>query len=71
MGHSESFYFVDPREGEYGVEYHRSTREEAEQLAVVVGWTGEVLIQIRAYPPKPTTAVLAHNVYCSELVIPF
>ena len=71
MGHIESYYFVDPREGEYGVEYHRPTREEAEELAVFVGWAGEVLIQLRAYPPKPTAAVLAHNICCSEQVIPF
>lgn len=72
MGHSESFYFVDPREGEYGVEYHRTTREEAEQLAVAIG-VGRAGIQVKitAYPPRPTAAVFARNIRCSEDPIPF
>jgi len=72
MGHSESFYFVDPRESEYGVEYHRATQEEAEQLAVAVGvGRGGIQVKITAYPPKPTAAVLAPNILCSEDPIPF
>lgn len=70
MGHAESFYFVDPREGEYGVAYHRPTREEAEQLAAAVG-CGGIQVQITAYPPKPAAAVLARNTDCSEDPIPF
>lgn len=72
MGHSESFYFVDPRDGEYGVEYHRPSRHEAEQLAVVVGvGRGGVQVRIKAYPPKPTAAVHARRIGCYEDPIPF
>ena len=72
MGHSESFYFVDPRDGEYGVAYHRSTREDAERLAMAAGCGGGVQVQITAYPPKPSSAVLARNIDSeSEDSIPF
>jgi hypothetical protein len=71
MGHSESYYFVDPREGEYGIAYHRSSREEAEQLAMTVGYLGAIQVQIKAYPPKAVTDVPTQRVDRSNDPIPF
>ncbi|WP_393923065.1 hypothetical protein [Pseudomonas fluorescens] len=58
MGHSEYFYFIDPRAGVDGVEWGASTRAQAEQLARTKGYSGPVHIRITAYPRKPSQAVL-------------
>lgn len=70
MGYTQSFFFVDPREGECGVAYHRPTREEAEELAAALG-CGAVQVKITAYPPRPSAADLACTVVCADEPIPF
>ena len=50
LGHSESFYFVDPRDGDYGVEYNRPSREEIELVAKGKGYLGRIQARITAYP---------------------
>lgn len=58
MGHSETFYFVDVREGECGVEYNRQSWEEIEQVAISRGYSGPIQVRITAYPPKPSAHFL-------------
>ena len=69
MWFTQSYFLVDPREGECGVAYYRPTREDAEELAAVLG-CGAVQVQITAYP-RPPTADMACTVVCADEPIPF
>lgn len=58
MGHSEYFYFIDPRVGVDGTELGAPTRALVKQLATDKGYSGPVQVRVTAYPPKPQQAVL-------------
>ncbi|WAH62183.1 hypothetical protein LZ023_40615 (plasmid) [Pseudomonas silvicola] len=53
MGHIESYQFVDPRVGDFGVCYSKPTEAEARAAAEQVGYSGPIKLVIIAYPPKP------------------
>jgi len=61
MGHSERFYFVDIREGEYGVEHNRQSRGEIEQEALSKGYSGPIQVRVTAYPPKPSAELVVER----------
>ncbi|MPQ69435.1 hypothetical protein [Pseudomonas sp. MWU12-2323] len=73
MGHLESFYFFDMRVGERGVEYNRPARKELEQVAIAIGYLGAIHLRITAYPPKPSTELLAERAMREQFddIVPF
>jgi hypothetical protein len=61
MGHSERFYLGDLREGEYGIEHSRLSRDEIQQEAISKRYSGPIQVRVTAYPPKPSAELLVER----------
>ncbi|WP_313479249.1 hypothetical protein [Stutzerimonas kunmingensis] len=54
MGHTEVFWFIDPRDGEYGVQHSSHDRYIIEAKLASLGCTGiPIQSTIKAFPPAP------------------
>lgn len=53
MGHIDYYYFIDFRDGDMGVQWTKSTREEIEKVAADKGYVGAIQHSVEAFPPKP------------------